>query len=528
MSLVYTTEEKNPLIDTLVRSLVAQPEKINLNVDANDEMYQFAAGHAKGHQEGLIQYFRAGLKLYDSYRQMVEWRFKSFDKVGNLLDFASGYGRATRFVLQALPPERIWASDIYADAVQFQQEQYGVNGLVSVLNPQDYKSEVKFDCIFVVSLFSHLPEATFTRWLAKLYSLLTPNGLLAFSVHDEAILPEWAVMPESGMWFYHHSESQTLDTNDYGGTWVTEGFVSRAIKEATGGQASYHRLPKGFDNYQDVYVVVPGQGQDFSGFHYDSGPQGFLEKSEISADGTKLCLSGWAAPTTPGYTIQDLQFVVNGQVLQHCTPTIDRPDIAAFFKRDDLIKSGWECEVDLPPGTNPYQAILSIKLLSTSGVVRVIHVGTIQKALDEIKKAVTTRVEESEKQLLALTGEYNKLKDWALELQADRDNLAEEYHKISAEYHRISAEYHKLAEVFRTSTSGKAVEQKTQELTAIKGELEQARATVAKLQAETADHEALLRRYQQDLRELQATKTVRISKTASSVARQLGTRLRRK
>jgi hypothetical protein len=33
-------------------------------------------------------------------------------------DFASGYGRFTRFLVKELPRERVWVSDIYANAVE--------------------------------------------------------------------------------------------------------------------------------------------------------------------------------------------------------------------------------------------------------------------------------------------------------------------------------------------------------------------------------------------------------------------------
>ena len=65
-----------------------------------------------------------------SFRQVVEWKFDSLEKVAAFLDFASGYGRFTRFLVQHLPADRIWVSDIQADAVAFQEEQFGVHGFV--------------------------------------------------------------------------------------------------------------------------------------------------------------------------------------------------------------------------------------------------------------------------------------------------------------------------------------------------------------------------------------------------------------
>ena len=73
----------------------------------------------------------------------------------------------------------------------------------------------------------------FKKWLGKLYSFLAPKGLLVFSVHDQAVLPSDIAMPVTGFFFQPHSESRSLDKNQYGSTWVTEDFVRNVIVEIT-------------------------------------------------------------------------------------------------------------------------------------------------------------------------------------------------------------------------------------------------------------------------------------------------------
>ena len=53
---------------------------------------------------------------------MLRWRFGSLERVGKILDFASGYGRVTRFLVRDVPPELVWVADVYADGVRFQEE----------------------------------------------------------------------------------------------------------------------------------------------------------------------------------------------------------------------------------------------------------------------------------------------------------------------------------------------------------------------------------------------------------------------
>jgi 2-polyprenyl-3-methyl-5-hydroxy-6-metoxy-1,4-benzoquinol methylase len=178
----------------------------NTNVHPSDQMLTFVASVMGSDEIARGQYFRSGAQLMDIVRQVVEWKFGSLDKVASFLDFASGYGRFTRFLVQHLPADRIWVSDIQADAVAFQEEQFGVHGFMSATNPADLGRAEKFDCIFVASLFSHLPERTFGPWLRKLFGMLKPDGLLMFSVHDESLLDPSYQMPEGGLFFREASE----------------------------------------------------------------------------------------------------------------------------------------------------------------------------------------------------------------------------------------------------------------------------------------------------------------------------------
>ena len=53
--------------------------------------------------------------------------------------------------------------EILRDAVRFQEQMFGVNSLQSTTEPERFDCDRTFDCIFVASLFTHLPEATFFR-----------------------------------------------------------------------------------------------------------------------------------------------------------------------------------------------------------------------------------------------------------------------------------------------------------------------------------------------------------------------------
>jgi SAM-dependent methyltransferase len=344
----------------------------NTNIHSNDQMSSFIAATRGNGAVAYSDYFTSGLQLLKILEQLVRWKFGSFESVDSLLDFASGYGRLTRFLVQRMEPGRIWVSDIQADAVRYQQDQFGVNGFVSTTDPADLPCDRTFDCIFVASLFSHLPGKTFTAWLKKLHTLLRPGGLLAFSVHDEHNLPTGQVMPVEGIWFGFGSEVASLDTQEYGTTFVTEAYVREAILAATGSSA-YRRIPNGMLYHQDLYVVVNEPAPDFSGLNFLAYPHGSVDYALTTAQG-ELRLRGWAVDFASEHTGLTVQVVVDGRLLQECVPNLPRLDVREQYKDDRFLRAGWECS--LPFADYDSDQPLVVKAVSDTGTESLLYVGS--------------------------------------------------------------------------------------------------------------------------------------------------------
>jgi SAM-dependent methyltransferase len=380
MDLAYRTEDSNPLVAAIC------PEEVlagtNLDIHTADEMLAFLEETFAGDRDSAIAvYFQSGLLIWETFRAILGWHFGSLDRIGRLLDFASGYGRVTRFIVRDLPPERVWVSDIYAEGVRFQEEQLGVHGLVSTASPDDFQTDERFDCILVSSLFSHLPEETFQGWLARLAGLLAPGGLLVFSVHDWSLLhPEREVTPE-GFLFQAISESGSLAKSQYGTCWVTEAFVRRAIERVAPG-SSAHRIPRGFCNFQDLYILVDRPAVDFSTLAVRALPEGYVDGCKLTPP-DRLDLSGWVADRATGKPVREVQVVVDGEVLQVCRLFHPRGDVAALlFKNDPRIEpQGWRFAIRLPRGTSRSTGALAIRVIDANGLESILYAATIDAAL---------------------------------------------------------------------------------------------------------------------------------------------------
>jgi SAM-dependent methyltransferase len=351
-------------------------QDVNLRIHPADEMLLFAHELVDGNRDlALCQYVHSGLGILDAVRQIVRWRFGSFGDIGSFLDFACGYGRVNRFLVHELPPERVTVSDILADAIEFQKREFGVRGVVSVADPDDLRLEDTFDCVFVASLFTHLPEETFTRWLARLWALVRRGGLLLFSTHD---LPAGKTAT-GDIDFTPVSESRTLDATQYGSAFVTPSFVARAL-DSVGAGRSWTRLPRGLNRFQDLYVVVNGDDADFKNLQFDPGPEGCVDTFSITLDGTTV-ISGWAADRSPSAAVDRVEVFFNGRRVAASGSFEPRPDVAAYFGNHALINTGWECRAELGAGLSHSTDVLLVRAVSDAGIPEVLFIGSIEGAL---------------------------------------------------------------------------------------------------------------------------------------------------
>ena len=374
MTLAFRSAETSPFVRALLEGEGIAPGALSLAIDGRDEMFEFLAmAHDGDRERGLFSYFRTGQSIADALLQIVRWRFGGLEEV-KVLDFASGYGRVTRFLLQQVPAERIWVSDIYADGVRFQQEQLGVHGVVSTLLPEAFACGETFDAILVTSLFSHLREDRFVGWLRALLGLLRPGGILLFSVHDQALLDPAHEMPPEGILFQELSESQSLATSDYGTAWVSEEFVRRALARAEEGPLSVHRIPRGLCNFQDLYAAIREEGVGFSTLDFHSEPYLLIDRCDLAALDL-LELRGWAAAASGN--VREVQVLLDGRLVGSSPVEGERPDVAAQLG-ERFARSGWACSCRLPAGFSLNGSALVLRAVDGRGISQALWASTIQ------------------------------------------------------------------------------------------------------------------------------------------------------
>ena len=351
------------MVDTLLRTRVPRWEELNRAIDERDDMLDFAIqlfDHDR--DRALTSYFQNAIEQFQLVKHIASWR----GHVGKMLDFASGYGRLTRLLVHEHLADEVTVSDILEGGMEFQAEQFGVRTILSTTNPQNFVAPEKYDLIFVASLFTHLPEATFTAWLRRLASLLTPNGLLIFSVHDEGLAPEPF---EGGIKFESRSESRVLDVNDYGSTWVTEDYVRAQVAAIDPGYACI-RMRRALAEWQDVYVVSPSPVDNAEPRRV---PKGFVDRLESTADGVRI--EGWA--TAVHERADRVEVRLGDRVVATTRAFAPRPDVAAFVGAETATDSGFGLIIPHGEVRSFRYEVVTVSAYTRENEERILFLGTL-------------------------------------------------------------------------------------------------------------------------------------------------------
>jgi SAM-dependent methyltransferase len=100
-----------------------------------------------------------------------------------ILDFGCGCGRVLRYWAAVRGP-RVYGTDYNPRLITWCREnlpfaRFGVNGQAP---PLSYSDGV-FDCVYAISIFTHISEEMGFLWMKELGRVLKPNGHIFFTTH---------------------------------------------------------------------------------------------------------------------------------------------------------------------------------------------------------------------------------------------------------------------------------------------------------------------------------------------------------
>ncbi len=189
----------------------------------------------------------------------------------SLFEFASGYGCVSRHLKALGSRYDVLACDIHPAAVEFLATDVGVPSLLSSSTPEGLDvGGKKFDVVFALSFFSHMPHATWGRWVRRLFDTVADDGLLIFTAHGTTgfkairnpdptqngyhMEHEEYRLERDGYWFLPLSEQLDLSLTEYGTMIVTPFYVMDQLRGDPRAKPIFYQESFWWDT-QDVYVI---------------------------------------------------------------------------------------------------------------------------------------------------------------------------------------------------------------------------------------------------------------------------------
>ncbi|MBH1964527.1 MAG: class I SAM-dependent methyltransferase, partial [Comamonadaceae bacterium] len=224
-------------------------------ISPQDDIFRFFDGHPTSINP-LRDYMADGWRTLAELMLLLESAGRPLLGVKSFLEFASGHGRFTRHLVKAIGAQSVTASDVVTDAVDFARDTLGVRAFASASRPEELVTPEQYEVVFVLSLFSHLPKSSWSRWLTRLYESVAPGGLLVFTTHGaEAVRRQGVVLDDEGFFFAPSSESNAIDAQEYGTAFTSAEFVQAQVSQHIGADQLLLFAPTWFWHHQDAWVI---------------------------------------------------------------------------------------------------------------------------------------------------------------------------------------------------------------------------------------------------------------------------------
>ena len=140
-----------------------------------------------------------------------------------------------------------------------------------------------------------------------------------------------------GFTFVPLSESERLDTEEYGSTFVRPDVVQDLARDAS--IAHLKHLEQELWLTQDLYVASPASLEALASWRPTPQVFGSIDALEIRPDG-RFMVSGWAADPRSGAPLAEVR-IRGFDHEERAELAHVREDVARFHQRDDFSQSGW-------------------------------------------------------------------------------------------------------------------------------------------------------------------------------------------
>ena len=237
----------------------AENKSVPTFIHKNDIMFISNLYHNEDMDKALNVYFKLGNSTASMLWAIAEENKKSdlFNEGGAVLDFGAGYGRVSRFLPSYFGSKSsYYASEIKEEAMRFHESSLGYKGIVHGPHAASFKTDQKFDLIFVGSVFTHLPKKMTEDWLTSLSNALNKGGLLIFTTHN---IKTYGFSEKGDFYFAPESEDSSFSTiedsledqSEYGTSYISDELIKTWMTERN---LNFEIRSQAFGGTQDLII----------------------------------------------------------------------------------------------------------------------------------------------------------------------------------------------------------------------------------------------------------------------------------
>lgn len=180
----------------------------------------------------------------------------SLSNMNSVLDFGCGCGRTIRWLTASFPHTRFVGVDVDALSIKWCQQHLCATFHINPATPPLGYADLTFDCVYAISVFTHLDEQYQMEWLAELHRILRHGGLLLVTLHGIGTMKklrsqELSRLQEHGILFLRSSKLRGIHPEFYHTTFQTKDYVMRTWSRLFE-IVAYRELGLG---YQDLVVL---------------------------------------------------------------------------------------------------------------------------------------------------------------------------------------------------------------------------------------------------------------------------------
>lgn len=116
-----------------------------------------------------------------------------------VVDFGSGWGRYTRFMLKYVHPDNLYGLEVNAGMVEHCRKAFGMANFLKVATmPPSPLRDGLVDVVFGYSVFSHLSPLCADAWIAEFARITRPGGLVLMTTQGRSFIDFCRGVRESG------------------------------------------------------------------------------------------------------------------------------------------------------------------------------------------------------------------------------------------------------------------------------------------------------------------------------------------